>query len=378
MSRPLRVVHCPALVGGHAAALAAGERELGLDSRVVALDAPPYGYRADDVVFTPGRSRLGRELERWRFVLHLLRDADVVHFNFGSPVTPRYAPSVARRLPAPARLAYELYARALEGKELGLLRRRGRAVVVTYQGDDVRTRALLERRLPGEHWLDDYYDDGDDARKLELARRFDRHANAIFALNPDLLAALPARAQFLPYAYRQHNEPPPQPTSGPIVVVHAPTDRRVKGTEYLVRAVEELRTRGIEIELRLLEGLPHDEVRARLAAADIAVDQLLSGWYGAFAVEAMAAGKPVVAQLADDDLRRVPGAMQDELPIVRAEPATIASVLGELAVGRAFDDLGERGRRFVERWHAAPVVAERTAAAYEQALSRATRRATAP
>ena len=57
----------------------------------------------------------------------------------------------------------------------------------------------------------------------------------------------------------------------------------------MIAAIEDL-----DADLELVEGLHHDEAFERYRAADIVVDQLNAGWYGLFAIEAMALGKPVV------------------------------------------------------------------------------------
>ena len=68
-----------------------------------------------------------------------------------------------------------------------------------------------------------------------------------------------------------------------------------KGSEHVIAAVE-----GLDADLYLVEGLRHDEAFDRYRAADIVVDQLNAGWYGLFAIEAMALGKPVVTFLHDE------------------------------------------------------------------------------
>ena len=47
--------------------------------------------------------------------------------------------------------------------------------------------------------------------------------------------------------------------------------------------------------------MTHGEALGRLAAADLVVDQLVLGWYGAVAVEAMALGRPVLAYIREDE-----------------------------------------------------------------------------
>lgn len=195
----------------------------------------------------------------------------------------------------------------------------------------------------------------------------------MYALNPDLLRYLPARAEFLPYAsvdlaawspvgVRRHDGPP--------VVVHAPTDRAVKGTAALVDAVERLRRIGLELELVLVEGVSRDDARRAYERADLLVDQLYTGWYGSIAVELMALGKPVVAHLRADDLERIPHGMREQLPVIDATATTIESVLAEWLAQRREElaAVGARGRAYVERWHDPLTVAARTKGAYEQAL----------
>ena len=61
---------------------------------------------------------------------------------------------------------------------------------------------------------------------------------------------------------------------------------------------------GLAVDLEIVEGLHHEEARERYRDADIVVDQLNAGWYGVFAIEAMALGKPVVTFLHDEAVRR--------------------------------------------------------------------------
>ena len=99
-----------------------------------------------------------------------------------------------------------------------------------------------------------------------------------------------------------------------------------------------------------------------LAEADIVIDQIVIGWYGVLAVEAMALGKAVVAFIRDDLVDEVPQGV-----LVNASPKTIARRLRELIVDpdlRA--DLGKSARRYVETYHAAEVVAERLRTLYRE------------
>jgi hypothetical protein len=340
--RPLRVLHAPAAVGGHPTGLAAAERELGLESTVVTLNEPPFGYRVDRVLAPRGTSTAVREWRRWRAVA-AARHADVVHFNFGTSLAPAYHGSDTRR-------PFRVYARLLEQRDLSLLSRAGCALFVTFQGDDVRPS--------GDHQQ--------DALKRRRAERFARVADRLYVLNPDLLAHVPG-AEFLPYANVDPREwtPVPPRANGPLRVVHAPSDRARKGTEAILAAVE----RAPNVELDLVEGRLHADARRALEQADVLVDQVVVGWYGGVAVEAMALGKPVLAYIDHAQLEAIPGEMRDQLPVVHANAESLPDVLRRLA-GEDLAELGRRSRAYVERWHDPLRIAERTKADYELAARR--------
>jgi glycosyltransferase involved in cell wall biosynthesis len=69
-----------------------------------------------------------------------------------------------------------------------------------------------------------------------------------------------------------------------------------------------------------------DEIRAAVQSCDIVVDQFALGIYGAFAVEAMAAGRPVIG-FWDEPLYESVGVQP---PILNALPETLADVLDHL------------------------------------------------
>jgi glycosyltransferase involved in cell wall biosynthesis len=139
------------------------------------------------------------------------------------------------------------------------------------------------------------------------------------------------------------------------LIVHAPSSRRRKGTDYVVGACRDL-----NVDLEIVEGLHHNDALARYRAADIVVDQLNAGWYGVFAIEAMALGKPVVTYLHDEAVRRTEEAFGLEVPIVSATKETLVDRLRPLV-----EDANERrrvgaaSRAYVERVHDASVVADR-------------------
>jgi glycosyltransferase involved in cell wall biosynthesis len=138
-------------------------------------------------------------------------------------------------------------------------------------------------------------------------------------------------------------------------VLHAPSSRSRKGTEHVVAACEQL-----DVELEIVEGLDHREAFERYRNADIVVDQLNAGWYGVFAIEAMALGKPVVTFLHDAAVARTEEAFGLEVPIVGATKETLVDALRPLVESpEERRRVGAASRAYVERVHDADAVAAR-------------------
>ena len=157
---------------------------------------------------------------------------------------------------------------------------------------------------------------------------------------------------------------PPQPPADRTrpLVVHAPSNRTKKGTADVIRACQQL-----PVDLEIIEGLPNEEARERYKAADIIIDQLKIGWYGVFAIEAMALGKPVVCYLHDDALRRSEEAFGRRLPLVAATPDTLTERLRRLVQSTAERQrVGAASRAYVEQVHNADRIADQLIDIYQR------------
>jgi hypothetical protein len=357
--RPLRVLHCPEIVAGLPGELARAERALGADSWAVAFENSIYEYPIDEVLHQSNTGRLKREWKRWGLLRRALTQFDVIHFNFGRTLMP----GLTDESPGRSRLGSlvrRLYAGIFELSDVALLKRMNKAVFVTFQGDDLRQGDFCDRHF-GPEFLRElpagYYAPATDARKRWRAAKLAQRADGIYAVNPDLMYLLPPSAKFLPYGHldlRNWGFTPPSPATGDgPLVIHAPTHRGVKGTRFVLEAVEKLRAEGVRFRFQLIEGLPRAEARKLFERADILIDQLLLGWYGGLAVELMALGRPVICNIREDGLKFLPTGMAAEIPIIRAEPVTLISVLRDWLTirQRELPVLGVKSRQYVERWH---------------------------
>lgn len=155
----------------------------------------------------------------------------------------------------------------------------------------------------------------------------------------------------------------------PIRVVHAPTDRKIKATAELIKAITDLSVR-LPIELDLIERKPWREVLVRKAKGDIYMDQLDLG-YGNNSLEAWALGLPVVAGVADPWVRNVMLQIFGDIPFFESSRKNLARDLEDLATDR---DLRAQwaalGYDHVKRFHEEKVVVDQLAGIYRMAYER--------
>jgi len=368
----LRVLHCPTLTGGHSFQLAQAERNLGLASYSAGLSQNYLQYKVDQVL-SQSPSLLKQQIELWKLLITASRNYSVVHYNAGSSILPhRFSSRHAQRW-SPKWGAYKLYCWFARIVESAILSRK--LIAVTFQGDDARQGdfCLENYTLSIAHRSRDYYTPEKNAAARSRIEYFSKHADLIYAQNPDLLRVLPKRARFLPYccSIRDQKLTYHNPSRVPIVV-HAPSNRQAKGTHYVIDAVRRLNQQGFRTELQLVEGLSHSEALIRYARADLVVDQLLVGWYGNFATEAMALGKPVVCYIRPEDLKLIPDQMAADLPIINADPGTLYSVLKRALYLRneTFRQRGLLGLEYVKKWHDPTRIARGVIADYQMAAIR--------
>lgn len=143
--------------------------------------------------------------------------------------------------------------------------------------------------------------------------------------------------------------------SNSLKIFHAPNHKTIKGTRYFVSAVESLKRDGYDIELIILQKVPNEKIKRMISNADIIADQLVIGWYGMFAVEAMAMGKPVLCYIRPDfeEFFIHEGVLEpDELPIVRCTYRNLKQTLIDLIENRErLDIIGKKSKEFVMKHH---------------------------
>jgi glycosyltransferase involved in cell wall biosynthesis len=177
----------------------------------------------------------------------------------------------------------------------------------------------------------------------------------------------------IPERHRLHREP------GELIVYHSVGNfdlrtaggRNLKGTGAIVAAIDRLRSEGVKVRLEFVKDMPNREVRFIQAQADVIVDQLNYGRYGAAAREAMMLGKPTICNLNRDEPR--PDARLrslEECPLIFADEGSIYPVLKRL-LGDAERrrEIGTASRAYAVKWHSAGACAARFERVYEHLMA---------
>ncbi|WP_336660605.1 glycosyltransferase [Leucobacter sp. USHLN153] len=241
-------------------------------------------------------------------------------------------------------------------REVRALQLAGVSVALLSHGTDLRSPRRHRELTPWSPY-------GDDARlDAELQRDADRNAALIerlglplFVSTPDLLLDAPG-ASWCPVVIDPARWAAPQPAferERP-VVLHVPSSASTKGTHLIEPVMQRLQSEGI-VDYRRVSGVDSAEMPARIAEADIVLDQFRLGSYGVAACEALAAGRVVVGHVLPQVREAVNAAAHESLPILEATPNSLETVIRELVADRAAArERARRGPGFVDRVHSGP------------------------
>ena len=302
--RGLRVTHCPVNIAGIPWENVQALRRKGVDARLVVFERGQLHHEADWSLDRRGPLPV-KLAQQFAAFARLAPKTDIFHFYFGLTLIPKSI-------------------------QFPLLRALRKKSVFHYLGSDIRGKT-----------------------PAELA--FGKRADAEIVGSYDALRWVPDAHVIPPGLDLREFKPQPPSDSPRPLVVHAPSNREKKGTQFVIDACAQL-----PVELDIVEGVPHEEARARYARADIVVDQLKAGWHGVFALESMALGKPVVTYLKPDVIDKSAEGFGLRIPIVPATDETLVEALRPLVEQPALRrEIGAQSRAYVEQVHDIDRVADR-------------------
>ncbi len=341
-SKRLKVLYGPVNTSGGSYMLARAIRELGHEALSYDTSPSVFKFKSDVSVnlFT-----LSGKLKAIYFMFRYGLRYDVFHFFFGESLLSSY-----------------LY-------DVPYLKMLGKKVFFYFCGCDVRdSKTVIDKY---KHSACKYCwpmcCSANRERAFEVAKKY---ADGIFVSTPDLLeffdhAVLLPQPVDLEYLDEvSHSAVGVIEGEDEVVIAHAPSHKALKGTSFIEEAVKELKREGQNIRLTMVEKMPHTEALRVIAGADIIIDQLLIGWYGVQAVEAMYLEKPVVCYIRDG----LEEYFSDECPIINANIENIKDIIRDLINKRdTWEELGRQGRSYVKKYHDSKVVAAKALEVYKSA-----------
>jgi hypothetical protein len=224
------------------------------------------------------------------------------------------------------------------------LKKRGKKIVCCYFGSDLRTRGIFKEL--------------DEVSDLNLTVEFDH-----LKLYPGI------EYIFFPFDEREFTVTGKK--NEKVKIVHSPTNRKFKGTEKILKVMDELKNES-DFEFILLENMERQKVLEIKSGCDIAIDQVggeLGGsGYGRNSLETLSMGIPAVTEFSEEylkflslDTNQPAGAVNKDWlgGFVHSTIDTLKPVLKDLIEDEnKRKDLSARGREWVEAHHSYKAVNE--------------------
>lgn len=250
--------------------------------------------------------------------------------------------------------------------EIEGLRSRGVRVAMLSHGSDLRSPDLHRSR---DRWSP-FHDDNPSVDRLRRVTAknhvlFRKLGVPVFVTTPDLLTDWPT-ATWVPVVVdpsRWERESLVLERPRP-VVLHAPTNSWIKGSELIEPVLTRLHDAGV-IEYKRVMGIPAAEMPALYQEADIVLEQFRIGTYSVTAVEALAAGRIVIAHLFPDVRAHAESVTGSAVPVIESTVDDLEQVLRRIcAEPERYREHARLGPEFVRAVHDG----RRSAAVIEQFL----------
>lgn len=336
----MRVLHLP--VGRQMIEMCASLRAIGVEATSCHFRHRSIFRQPDICLQLEQLSSVQRKKRRETFLAEAIKHYDVFHFHFGETFLKDRA-------------------------DLEFLKKHGKKLVVQHRGSDVRMLSIAQS-----------YNNQYVRVKGGRRRQEEQIVQKLKELSAYIDHAIVADHELLPYVVNHYKHVHilrqfitldkfkpfyPSTLSTRPLILHAPTNTYLKGTEVVLEVINRLRRNGHEFDFILVEGMTHEEAIQCYKKADIIIDQLLQGSFGVFSLEGMALGKPVLCYIRKQLLNKYPPG----LPIVLADTTTCYEVLKQLIhKPERRHLLGKAGRQYIERYYDSHVLGKQLKNIYKQ------------
>lgn len=323
--RHKKIFHGLSEIAGQAWYSVSGLRQAGENVDLVEWQKNPFGYPYDILLNIDKRKKYflpWYALKVFVFFIYAVYKYKIFHFHFARSICNNH--------------------------DLWLLKLLNKKIVFEYHGSEIR-----DPKIKYIETQDEFFNNKTiSCKTTKINKRICKYAYTIIFHDDELIPHLPANTSkifVVPLRIDLDKFIPnyPKENAKTVRIVHAPSSRSVKGTDSILKAVEQLKLK-YNIDLILVENTPQEEAKKIYMTADIIVDQLVIGTYGVFAIEGMALGKPVVTYITEEMKKKFP----EELPIISADRSSIYEVLEKLVLDSTLRrEIGISSRNYVETYH---------------------------
>lgn len=277
--------------------LVKAQKELGVDATLAVTSTKGWHTNFDHNLSKVNTSSIKGKIDIGKKLYDLIKECDILHYH-GQAVSHGYRDLVMWS---------------------GIM---GKPVILHHHGSEIRNK--------------DYPKFANDLVKYR------------YVSTPDLLEFVP-NAEWLPNPVDiqglEYSEPD---VSGPLKILHAPTNRDVKNTKAVETAISALKDEGLDIQFTIAEDKKHSELIKIISGNDLVVDWLNPeyGIYGVFSIESMALGRTVICSLNDSLYDK------HDVPIISIPPTDLADKIKELYNNRNLLVIGGKSSYdFVQSHH---------------------------
>lgn len=274
----------------------------GISAKGFFINRHKYHYPSKNSFYFSGVSRLRRPLswiyqkaQRTYLFRKLYLEADIIHWLYDDT--------------------------GLTRSELHFVKKNPKPSVVEWVGSDIRNPDFLSSINPfyAEAFRNGYeYAGYESAERSSLNQRKFKALGSTPLVTPEMDLYIDDNLfnerHFIEHKLFLEEFIPAYPhleTKKPLVV-HSPTAKKAKGSDYIIAVVEELK-KEIDFDFKLLHDMSRTDVMGYVKNCDVFIDQVIIGMYGLATAEAMAYGKPAFCYLLDEVKRN---GLPDNCPIV--------------------------------------------------------------
>lgn len=229
------------------------------------------------------------------------------------------------------------------GKDLELLKQKGKKIVSILVGSDVRYPEAFQQEFNTDTvgWPAKYKKSF--SHYNQVIRKVELYSDLIFSV-PDQAGLAIRSYDHFPIPLIQERYQFNWPDNDVPVVVHAPSAPALKGTDIILDTLDQLKNEGVKFNLHFIKNMKNRELIELLQKADVLVDELVLNGPGILSFEAMLCGCAVATHYYD----KSPDCFRP--PVCSIDKENIYAVVKKLLTDKEFrKQKAFEGRAYAEK-----------------------------